>query len=224
MASFQKRGTSWRAIVRKGGAAQSATFQTKAAAQAWAATTEAGIIAGKSGAIPNKTFGDLLDEYASKVSPTKRGCRWEQVRIGLFKRDEIASVKLADLGTPHFAAWRDRRLKSVSPATVRREWVLMSGACTVAQGMEMAGSSPNGRGEAPSRSSAARQADNGPRARYAAAGHGWRLEARDRPNLPCVHVRMRNGHACRATGHASTAKKKMRVECATESLYRNAEK
>ena len=132
MASFQKRGTSWRAIVRKGGAAQSATFQTKAAAQAWAATTEAGIIAGKSGAIPNKTFGDLLDEYASKVSPTKRGCRWEQVRIGLFKRDEIASVKLADLGTPHFAAWRDRRLKSVSPATVRREWVLMSGACTVA--------------------------------------------------------------------------------------------
>jgi integrase len=50
----------------------------------------------------------------------------------MLKRDKIAMVKLCDLGQPDFADWRDRRLMVVSAGTVRREWVLMSGACTVA--------------------------------------------------------------------------------------------
>lgn len=132
MATFQKRGDAWRAIVRKKGISKSETFPTKTAAQAWAAQAEADIIAGKNGSIPNKTFGDLLDEYARKVSITKDGERWERIRIELLKRDEIAEVHLRDIDQPHFAAWRDRRLAAVSAATVRREWTLMSGACTVA--------------------------------------------------------------------------------------------
>ena len=46
--------------------------------------------------------------------------------------DPIAAVRLADLDTRHFAAWRDRRLRAVSPASVRREWSLLSNACSVA--------------------------------------------------------------------------------------------
>lgn len=132
MATIRKRGTSWQVQVFKKGVRDSGTFSTKIEAQQWAAKIEADIIAGKKGAIPNKTFGDLLDEYATRVSPTKKGERWEQVRITMFKRDEIADVKLANLGQPDFAEWRDRRLKVVSAGTVRREWVLMSGACTIA--------------------------------------------------------------------------------------------
>lgn len=41
-------------------------------------------------------------------------------------------MKLADLRQPDFAAWRDRRLAEVSPASVRREWVLLSSACSTA--------------------------------------------------------------------------------------------
>lgn len=132
MATFEKRGKSWRVQIKRNGIRRSGTFDTKAEASAWAAKVEAEIIDGKRGAVLNKTFGDLLDRYAEKVSPTKRGERWEQIRIELLKRDEVARVKLPDLKPSHFAEWRDRRLKDVSAASVRREWNLLSNALNVA--------------------------------------------------------------------------------------------
>lgn len=129
MASIRKRGKSWLAEVRRKGISTSATFSTKAEAQAWATHTEAEIIAGKRGNVPDKTFGDLLEKYAKEVSPTKRGERWEVMRIGLTLRDEIAKVHLRDLDARHIAGWRDRRLAQVSDASVRREWNLLSNAC-----------------------------------------------------------------------------------------------
>lgn len=48
--------------------------------------------------------------------------------------DPITLVRLRNLGSDDFAAWRDRRrLRSVSAASVQREWILLSHACTVAQ-------------------------------------------------------------------------------------------
>jgi len=132
MATIQKRGISWRALVRRKGVTTSETFLTKAEAVAWAAKTEANIIDGKRGNIPSKTFGDLLQRYADEVSITKRGERWERLRIGAALRDDIAKVNLRELDERHFAAWRDGRLKEVSSATVRRDWNLLSNACSVA--------------------------------------------------------------------------------------------
>lgn len=131
MATIRKRGSAWQAQVFLKGVRQSSTHSTKLEAQQWASKIEGEIIAGKTSSVPDKTFGELLDEYARRVSPTKKGERWERIRIALFKKDEIADVKLCDLGQPDFAEWRDRRLLKVSAGTVRREWVLMSGACTV---------------------------------------------------------------------------------------------
>ncbi|WP_245579335.1 tyrosine-type recombinase/integrase [Chitinilyticum aquatile] len=111
---------------------RSCTCKTKAQAQAWAAEVEAQIASGKVAGLSNKTFGDLLQRYANEVSPTKRSDRFEQYRIESFCEDEIAQVQLASLGPEHFAAWRDRRLKSVSGSTVMREWRILSHACTVA--------------------------------------------------------------------------------------------
>ena len=71
----------------------SATFSTKAEASAWAAKTEAEIIAGKRGEVPNKTFGELLERYRDEVSVVKKGERWERARIGLVQRDSLAKVK-----------------------------------------------------------------------------------------------------------------------------------
>lgn len=129
MATFRKRGKTWEVQVAKLGVRKSATFFTKAEAQSWAATQEADIIAGKTGTVPDKTFGDLLDRYATDVTPTKAGAKWEATRINLFKRDPIAQIHLKKIGQPDFAAWRDRRLKSVSAASVRREWNILSNAC-----------------------------------------------------------------------------------------------
>lgn len=132
MASIRKRGEKWEAFVAKAGVRKSATFTTKAQASAWASTTEADIIAGKRGAIPRKTFGELLERYRDEVSVTKKGERWEAVRINLFLRDEIANVRLGEIDERAISEWRDRRLKSVSSASVRREWNLLSNACTIA--------------------------------------------------------------------------------------------
>lgn len=129
MATFQKRGDSWRAIIRKKGVTQSDTFPTKSAAQAWANQIEADIVSGKHGSVPNKTFGDLLQKYSEEVSPTKRGSRWEIVRIKMYLKDPIAKVPLRELNSTHFTEWRNRRLKKVSDGSVLREWNILSNAC-----------------------------------------------------------------------------------------------
>jgi integrase len=130
MASIRKHGKKWRAEVYKHGTRRSKVLATKAQAMAWAVDVERELEAG--GDIPDKTFGELLEKYRDEVSESKKGYRWEAARIGLLLRDPIADVRLPQLAQPDCAAWRDRRLREVSPASVRREWTLMSHACTVA--------------------------------------------------------------------------------------------
>lgn len=132
MGSIRKRGHAWFAEVRRKGVSQRRTFDSKTDAARWVAETESAIVAGKSASVPDLTFGGLLDRYAKEVSSTKAGERWEKIRIELIKKDDIADVRLREIDERHFAAWRDRRLKSVSPASVRREWNLLSAACSIA--------------------------------------------------------------------------------------------
>jgi integrase len=132
MAHIRKRGKGWYVEIDKKGVCKHATFDSKTEAARWAAETEALIVAGKDTSIPDITFGQLLDKYSKEVSPKKRGSRWEEIRIELIKRDELAGVKLAALDERNFADWRDRRLESVSAASVRREWNILSAACSIA--------------------------------------------------------------------------------------------
>jgi hypothetical protein len=46
--------------------------------------------------------------------------------------DDLGGVSLDALGPEHVAAWRDRRLKAVSGASVNREWNTLSNVCQVA--------------------------------------------------------------------------------------------
>jgi len=128
MASIVKRGKSWRAVVRTKGQTHTKTFTTKAEANIWATDLEKSIIAGTLNKTPNKTFGELLEKYSDEVSPTKRGCKWEQTRINLFCTYDIAKVNLRELDATHFAQWRNDRLSKVSNATVLREWNILSNA------------------------------------------------------------------------------------------------
>lgn len=129
MATLQKRGKSWRAIIRSCTPTLSKTFATKAEAAAWAVAREAEILSDKSVGIPNKTFGQLLSRYMDEVTPNKRGAREETIRIQRFLRDPLSKINLRELDTSHFANWRDRRLKTVSAATVLRERNTLSNAC-----------------------------------------------------------------------------------------------
>lgn len=132
MPTFRKRGNSWEVQVCHKGIRRTATKPTKTAATLWASQAIADIDSAGRGGIVDRPFSDLLEKYRNEVSPTKRGERWERLRIGLILRDEIAAIRLPVLSAMHFADWRDRRLTVVSAASVRREWTLLNHALGVA--------------------------------------------------------------------------------------------
>lgn len=135
MATFQKRGNSWRAIVRKHGHSESKTFDTKAQAQQWATALEARLDAGPAAPQPQAQGGssvaDLLIRYADEVSPGKRGWRWEAVRLRKMAREwqDFGRPASSFVG-PDIARWRDARLLQVSAGTVARELNLLSAVFT----------------------------------------------------------------------------------------------
>lgn len=138
MASFRKTATGWRAEVYVKGARDSATFDTKAAAQQWALKRDTELRSITSGAgSKTHTVGDVLNDYRDKISPTKRGERWERLRLDLIGKKEVdgrpfSKIRLADLKPSHIAAWRDVRAREVSGASVSREMSLLSHALDVA--------------------------------------------------------------------------------------------
>lgn len=114
---------SWRAQVNKLGIRDSQAFQTKAAAANWAAAREAEILAGAGRKYPLKTVGDLLDRYIKDVSPTKKSERGEVLRLEAFRRafPALVAKQVTDVRTPDLVDWRQARLRSVTPGSVRKE-------------------------------------------------------------------------------------------------------
>ena len=135
MAYIRRSRDKWRAEVEKNGVRDSRTFDTKAAATSWAAVREAEIIAMKHGAYPRKTLADALTRYAEEVSVNKKGSRFELLRLEAFSRDfpALAARQLCEVTTPDMAAWRDARLKKVTPGSVQRDLNVISNVFTVAR-------------------------------------------------------------------------------------------
>lgn len=132
MASVRKlAGGNWRAEVARQGVRKSKVFDSKTAAKEWAAREEYLILHAKE-VQAQGTFSEALDRYAREVSPSKRGARWEIIRIEKLRRDKLADMKLSDMRASDFADWRDRRLKEVAPASVIREMQIMSAVMSIA--------------------------------------------------------------------------------------------
>jgi integrase len=126
MPTYRKRLGRWRVEVVRQGVRKSATFNTKAEASAWAAREESAILEGRRKATAGAwTMADALARYATDVSHSKRGARWEAVRLRMLSRDPLASVRLRAMTGADLSAWRDRRLKVVAPGSVLREMNLL---------------------------------------------------------------------------------------------------
>ncbi|MDE4918138.1 integrase [Cupriavidus metallidurans] len=139
MASFQKIGKGWRVQLDVKGQRESRSFPNKALAQEWADRRQAELRSIQSGQ-GSKTFtvGHVLDDYQRKISPTKRGERWEKLRLELIGKikvegRQLRDIRLAELRSTHIAAWRDARLRDVSGSSVSREMTLLSHALDVAR-------------------------------------------------------------------------------------------
>lgn len=129
MATYRKRGDTWRVEVWVGGVRDSATFRSKAAAKAWAVEREDEL--GKGGpATTQRTLRDVLEHYRDKVAPTHRGSRWEKIRLDKIARDlgETADRPLRELTGEDVGSWRDARLRAVAPPSVAREMGLLRAA------------------------------------------------------------------------------------------------
>lgn len=135
MPTYRKRGKRWQAIVRVVGHDEEyRTFPTRAEAKGWGEDREDEIRRGVKAGVTGKTVADAMDRYAADVAPTHKGERWETLRLGKLKRDTaLSSVRLDDLTGAHIASWRDRRLKDVKAASVRREWGLLRSVFEVAR-------------------------------------------------------------------------------------------
>ena len=121
MASYTKAKTGWRVRVRKNGASISATFPTKAMAQAWAAREESDISAVQAGIVPDRTIQELFDAY-KKSSPS------ESLRIDRIAKAIDARKRLKQLDATLLRSWQEKRLQSVSEASVLRERKTFSAA------------------------------------------------------------------------------------------------
>ena len=136
---IQKRGKTYRVEIRRQGVTQSKSFKSKAAAETWGRQIEAEIEAGRIGqVIAGKTLADALQAYAVKISPQKRGERWEVLRITAFqKRDHAAytltQMPLQAIKAQHITEWREKRGEQVSQGSVLREWNLLSDVFTRAK-------------------------------------------------------------------------------------------
>lgn len=132
MASIRKHPNGWRAFVARQGIRRSKLFATKQEAKDWAARQEH-LILNRERIAASQPFGQVLQRYAVEVSPGKRGYRWEKIRLAKLCRDPIAKIQLCDLSAADLAAWRDRRLREVAPASVAREMNLIGAVLSVAR-------------------------------------------------------------------------------------------
>lgn len=116
--------------VRDGG-----TFATKREAEHYQASRKTSLLTAKEqglGAV--KTLVDALDEYGLKVSPTKRGCSKELIRLAAFKKQKLPLNKpLSQVSTADLVVWRDSRLKVNARGSVLRDITLLGNVFEVAR-------------------------------------------------------------------------------------------
>jgi integrase len=138
MATISKRGSGWFAQVRrKGYPHEHKSFTSRREAVAWARNKEAELDAIAPASNPNAarqtTLGDLVRRYVAEVTPRKRSQESERLRLNKLLLNEMALLTLTEVTPEAVAAYRDARLASVKPATVRRELALLQHVFEVAR-------------------------------------------------------------------------------------------
>lgn len=132
MASFKKVGKRWRADIRLSDGSKSKTFDTKVEAKVWASDAEH-LMRKNAGLAQGKTLGDAFIKYAQEIAPTKKGERWEIIRLAKLGRDDIAFIPLLHLTTHDLELWRDRSLMTLKSSSVNRELNIISSVIETAR-------------------------------------------------------------------------------------------
>lgn len=130
----QRPNGTWGIQIKINGVRESASFPTRREADLWAARRKLELTAqakGKAGEI--KSLRDAMRRFAQEVSPTHKGGHWESVRLAAMEDQLPVTLPLNKLTAAHFDAWKQERLRSVSPSTVTREMNLLSSVLSYAR-------------------------------------------------------------------------------------------
>ena len=130
MATFRQRSGRWQArITRRGFAPETKTFNSREEATRWARSIETdmdrGSFTSRSDA-ERTSLAEVLLRYAEEVSPTKRGGFDEAIRLKAMARNRLGKMSMASLSPKAMAQYRDERLVDVVPATVVRDFAMLS--------------------------------------------------------------------------------------------------
>jgi integrase len=129
MAVIQKRGESYRVLIRKKGHAPiSQTFKLKAVAERWARETEVALDAGKfQHKTDDATLGQTIDKYFERMKQigTKVGEN-KTSTLNIIKR-EIGDKRLVDLNTDALVTYISGK-KTISPST-RHQYIIFLRTC-----------------------------------------------------------------------------------------------
>lgn len=139
MATYQKRGDKWRAIIRRVDyPTMSKTFPTKKLAEQWALSIEAPMSVGELEAnqelktIPVRA---LIRRYIDEITPTKKSAESERVRLEFSLKNfpHLFNKPISAFSKNDVVEWRDARLGKVKPSTVARDWGSLSAVFTAAK-------------------------------------------------------------------------------------------
>lgn len=130
MASIRQRDNRWQArVARHGYPTATQTFSSKADAERWARSVEVEMDRGSFISLTEAqrtTLGDIICRYMREVTPTMKSASEDSFRLKALIRRDICRLSLANLSASKIAAFRDERLKEVSPGTVIRELAYLS--------------------------------------------------------------------------------------------------
>lgn len=113
MATYTKRKNTWRVQICVNGIRESATFDSKPQARAWASKRETELRDGAMGMLPDYTLQEAIERYVSDIAPKRKGYKWERDRLGKFMRDNprLVNKLLKQVTTDDLSKWRDEREK-----------------------------------------------------------------------------------------------------------------
>jgi integrase len=133
MATIRRRSGGYNVQIRKQGYSTiTKTFSSITTARKWAAGVEADMERHIHIEVSESiTLISLLDRYQDEVIPLHKGCKSEQYRIQHLKK-HLGHLRLIHLSPHEVSKYRDIRLETVSPASLKRELVILSRVLTIA--------------------------------------------------------------------------------------------
>ena len=133
MSSIRKRNGKYQAQVRINGASVTRSFRTKSEASSWSRHQEARLETRKASGYKPSSLAEILQRYLKDVTPLKRNTSFEPGVIRMFLKEAWAHKPIDQISVSEIAAYRDKRLESIKPSSLHRQFCILKHACTIAE-------------------------------------------------------------------------------------------